>query len=281
MDLIIAFQIGYAFRLGYEFARKPNLVSDDAKWITIHPNGRRNKGRRALIDSASGQIIGGSIPQSVRGTNIKDLKNKLDKKENASSGSNVTYTLIKIEKGRPPSMSEADQDEIHNVQNVEQLNLTAEQRNYVELYSEDGYRTLNKSLREETSIVDPQMLKCLDEIIDRMPAKKDMTVFRYCGEQALLELDKNGFMVDKGYLSTTTSDGCLQDFFKNDKKVSSAKYLIINVPKGTSAASIREISSNDSENEVLLKRNTRLTLKGKHKVKCNGVEIEYYYVDAT
>ncbi len=76
MDVQTAYRLGYFMRLGMELAKNPNLVCDDAKWITIHPNGKDKTGRKALIDGDSGEIIGGSLPQSVKGTNIKQLKNK-------------------------------------------------------------------------------------------------------------------------------------------------------------------------------------------------------------
>lgn len=60
----LAYKLGRAFRLGIAFAlgRKhstKSLAQDDAKWITVHPNGAENKGRHALIDSNTGEVLGG------------------------------------------------------------------------------------------------------------------------------------------------------------------------------------------------------------------------------
>lgn len=63
MDKQIAQRAGIAFKLGVAFGRgmayKKQLTEDAAKWITVHPNGAENKGRPALIDGESGQILGG------------------------------------------------------------------------------------------------------------------------------------------------------------------------------------------------------------------------------
>ena len=63
-DTKLAYKLGRAFRLGVAFAlgRKHSansLAQDDAKWITVHPNGAENKGRHALIDSNTGEVLGG------------------------------------------------------------------------------------------------------------------------------------------------------------------------------------------------------------------------------
>ena len=54
----IAFKLGVAFGRGIARSRK-QLAQDSAKWITVKPNGENAKGRPALIDSESGQILGG------------------------------------------------------------------------------------------------------------------------------------------------------------------------------------------------------------------------------
>lgn len=58
-----AYKIGLAFKLGMIYARGKaharKLTTDKAEWITVHPNGKENKGRPALIDSTTGQVLGG------------------------------------------------------------------------------------------------------------------------------------------------------------------------------------------------------------------------------
>lgn len=52
----LAFMKGFLYALGRQ---KKKLAQDDAKWITVHPNGQGHKGRPALIDTASGEVLGG------------------------------------------------------------------------------------------------------------------------------------------------------------------------------------------------------------------------------
>ena len=63
MDKEQAYKIGLAFKLGIIYARGKaharRLANDDAKWITVHPNGKENKGRPALLDSETGEVLGG------------------------------------------------------------------------------------------------------------------------------------------------------------------------------------------------------------------------------
>lgn len=63
MDKKQAYKIGLAFKLGMIYAKGKaharKLTTDKAEWITVHPNGKENKGRPALIDSTTGQVLGG------------------------------------------------------------------------------------------------------------------------------------------------------------------------------------------------------------------------------
>lgn len=63
MDKEQAYKIGLAFKLGMIYARGKaharKLTNDDAKWITVHPNGKENTGRPALLDSETGEVLGG------------------------------------------------------------------------------------------------------------------------------------------------------------------------------------------------------------------------------
>ncbi len=54
--LQLAFMKGFLYALGRQ---KKKLAQDDAKWITVHPNGQGHKGRPALIDTSSGEVLGG------------------------------------------------------------------------------------------------------------------------------------------------------------------------------------------------------------------------------
>lgn len=67
MDAEKARKIGRAFRLGMAWGKGVSMAQDDAQWITVHPNGKGAnangdpiKGRPVLIDSDTGEILGGA-----------------------------------------------------------------------------------------------------------------------------------------------------------------------------------------------------------------------------
>lgn len=67
MDAEKAGKIGRAFALGYVYGHGVLMAQDDAQWITVHPNGKGAnangdpiKGRPVLIDSDTGEILGGA-----------------------------------------------------------------------------------------------------------------------------------------------------------------------------------------------------------------------------
>ena len=67
MDAEIAGKIGRAFSHGYAYGHGAFMAMDDAQRITVHPNGKGAnangdpiKGRPVLIDSDTGEILGGA-----------------------------------------------------------------------------------------------------------------------------------------------------------------------------------------------------------------------------
>lgn len=62
----MAFRAGLAFSLGRRFTVQNRLAQDEAKWITVHPNGKgmtkdgdKAKGQPVLIDGETGEVLGG------------------------------------------------------------------------------------------------------------------------------------------------------------------------------------------------------------------------------
>lgn len=67
MDAERAEELGRAFRLGMAWGKGVSMAQDEAQWITVHPNGKGAnangdpiKGRPVLIDSDTGEILGGA-----------------------------------------------------------------------------------------------------------------------------------------------------------------------------------------------------------------------------
>ena len=86
-------RLGNAFRLGVIYAAGATAAMDEAKWITVHPNGTGAnakgdpiKGRPLLIDGETGTILGGAGGK-FKGKKLTDFKTSRKKMTFKSPGS--------------------------------------------------------------------------------------------------------------------------------------------------------------------------------------------------
>ena len=93
MDAEKAEELGRAFALGYVYGHGVLMAQDEAKWITVHPNGTGAnangdpiKGRPLLIDDETGSILGG-MGGKGKGKKLTDFKTSRKKMTFKSSGS--------------------------------------------------------------------------------------------------------------------------------------------------------------------------------------------------
>ena len=93
MDTERAEELGRAFRLGMAWGKGVSMAQDEAKWITVHPNGTGAnangdpiKGRPLLIDDETGSILGG-MGGKGKGKKLTDFKTSRKKMTFKSSGS--------------------------------------------------------------------------------------------------------------------------------------------------------------------------------------------------
>ena len=82
MDAEKARKIGRAFALGCVYGHGVLMAQDEAKWITVHPNGTGAnangepiKGRPLLIDSETGTILGGAGGK-FKGKKLSEMKSR-------------------------------------------------------------------------------------------------------------------------------------------------------------------------------------------------------------
>ena len=92
MDAERAKELGRAFSLGYAYGHGASMAMDEAKWITVHPNGtganangEQIKGRPLLIDDETGTILGG-MGGKGKGKKLTDFKTSRKKMTFKSSG---------------------------------------------------------------------------------------------------------------------------------------------------------------------------------------------------
>ena len=93
MDTERAEELGRAFRLGMAWGKGVSMAQDEAKWITVHPNGTGAnangdpiKGRPLLIDDETGSILGG-MGGKGKGKKLTDFKTSRKKMTFKSPGS--------------------------------------------------------------------------------------------------------------------------------------------------------------------------------------------------
>lgn len=93
MDAERAKELGRVFALGYVYGHGVLMAQDEAKWITVHPNGTGAnangdpiKGRPLLIDDETGTILGG-MGGKGKGKKLTDFKTSKKKMTFKSSGS--------------------------------------------------------------------------------------------------------------------------------------------------------------------------------------------------
>ena len=117
MDAEKAGEIGRAFALGYVYGHGVLMAQDEAKWITVHPNGTGAnangdpiKGRPLLIDDETGTILGG-MGGKGKGKKLTDFKTSRKKMTFKSSGSASKPAKPQVSAPAPASASGASGSE--------------------------------------------------------------------------------------------------------------------------------------------------------------------------
>lgn len=180
-------------------------------------------------------------------------------------------------------------------------------------YTREDYDSINSILRGQS--LHPKQQQRFDELsklIERIdktfesqaPIKYGKTVFRglifYNPELATLfeNLRPGDEYVESAYLSTSTNPLSARGFSMmrdenpsaanasnhNVKEAQGTAFLAINLPNGSKALSLSEISEHETEGEILLPRDSRLKIEGIRRVKQNrkdGAEYYNYYVEAS
>lgn len=111
---IDAKKLGFAFRLGFEFARGLKVIAQDSsKWITVHPNGKGMtksgspaKGQPVLIDEDTGEVLGG-MGGKFTGRHISSVP-KRGKEEQHGAQANIdrSHAKNRINEKKSKSLSE-------------------------------------------------------------------------------------------------------------------------------------------------------------------------------
>lgn len=216
MDKEQAYKIGLAFKLGMIYAKGKaharKLTTDKAEWITVHPNGKENKGRPALIDSTTGQVLGGmggkfngKTMSQVKVSSKKDGGSSLENKKATSKKADVSKIAeAKFEGGVNSWRTEAPKKELNKFLNkyqdklsdedvktisdkVVELQKTFDKYKDVDLDSDDnGYRELNDARYK----LSRALLDTKEKIGAKEFDKRESEISNKYGSESFKEFDK-------------------------------------------------------------------------------------------
>ena len=126
-------RLGNAFRLGVIYAAGITAAMDEAKWITVHPNGKgEGKGRPALIDSESGVVLGG-MGGKFNGKKLSEMKSRPAAKP---SGAKPAASRAKIDLSHPDKIDKSNiiqNRDRSNSGSIQQINSIAAKPDYMRM----------------------------------------------------------------------------------------------------------------------------------------------------
>lgn len=131
--LQLAFMKGFLYALGRQ---KKKLAQDDAKWITVHPNGQGHKGRPALIDTSSGEVLGG-MGGKFNGRHISSVKRG---HEQAGAQMNVNRMNHKADMMNNQKIGFTNKTS----KDIEKQKIAERSNEYMERYIQNSTREINK-----------------------------------------------------------------------------------------------------------------------------------------
>lgn len=131
--LQLAFMKGFLYALGRQ---KKKLAQDDAKWITVHPNGQGHKGRPALIDTSSGEVLGG-MGGKFNGRHISAVKRG---HEQAGAQMNVNRMNHKADMMNNQKIGFTNKTS----KDIEKQKIAERSNEYMKRYIQNSTREINK-----------------------------------------------------------------------------------------------------------------------------------------
>lgn len=141
-------------------------------------------------------------------------------------------------------------------------NLTSSQQSALKTYTGSAFSSINSSLRNtgKPPASYAETVKQMDAAFTNAAAKKDFMVHRgFAGQAVQIAIQKGEFkvggtMIDKGYVSTTSSVDVANGFKGGSS--SSGYNMLINVKKGQPIAPVDSFSNFKGEKEFVLPRNS-------------------------
>lgn len=151
-----------------QVVRKKKLAQDDAKWITVHPNGQGHKGRPALIDTSSGEVLGG-MGGKFNGRHISTVKRG---HEQAGAQMNVNRMNHKADMMNNQKIGFTNKTS----KDIEKQKIAERSNEYMKRYIQNSTREINKldNLSDEekkqfiAQLKDPNVVSKIKRMTDRI-----------------------------------------------------------------------------------------------------------------
>ena len=264
------------------------------RWITIKDE--RDRNQHILIKKKDGTIVAGMGGEHT-GEKLKDVfddledkRDDLEKEKEDTLKRETSKYAEEIEKFRKYAINEYG---IHDVYGLKGDDVTYEEYEAIENYTGAFYEDVNKFYRDYDSWYENERSKTyfypddydteeeyeeaqdnqvseaaveiettsegLSSALKKHPSKENMISYRGLAPDLIKKImDKlvpgNEF-TDEGFVSTSTKTSTAKSFSKG------GYVMEIHIPKGSRAASVKNISSHWEENEVLIDRGSSFLIK--------------------
>ena len=232
MDKNTAYMLGKAFKLGMIYAKGKahkdrKLALDDPKWITVHPNGKENKGRPALLDSETGEVLGGmggkfngkhisAVPEHGKNEQMgaQMRVNAKNHKADLMNGQTIPFQSVNNPANTDPANVDnpenKDPASTENLENQNNFNFSEEEKSkiskYIDIFSKG--RTLDKKRSKDMKAFlnayenNQPIFKDIPDIKDSTSLKKAIKTYKenvdkYAGVSYVTDL------FDSGYIKTS------------------------------------------------------------------------------
>ena len=231
-----------------------SLRANDNKWVTMKGS-EEGKGRRVLLDD-QGNIIGGDVPKSVQGKPISNAFGKEQKKASSSPVATKTNTQSShltsdeyLSKHQARTPSEAISKALGVSKEHAKMMESA-----VDNFTGYEYPEIREAERSGKSNKDSEHLGLF---IDKSP-KWDKPAYR--GIQVDRDMvnklmSAKGQTIDMGGTSSWSSDKSMAELFSSSREGKTG--VLFQVEKPGRATSVKHLSMNEHENEVLVHKDQK------------------------
>ena len=242
--------------MNYEKLRV-NLRAIDNKWVTMKGS-EEGKGRKVLLDD-QGNIIGGDVPKSVQGKPISDAFGK--------SSPPPSHTPVASKKETPAAHMSSKEylnkyGKTHTEAISKHLGVTAKEASHIEAAVSNFTGYSYPEIREDERAGKPNKdSEYLGMLIDKSP-KWDKPTYRGIQVDETMAkklLSAKGQTIDMGGTSSWSDKKDMAELFSapNNSKIG----VLFQVDKPGRATSVKHLSMNEHEDEVVVHKDQKYTVK--------------------